>query len=197
MRVPRWSLLAALLLSSLVTPTRVMRGQERHSHPPAATPAEAKALLRSLLTREGAPTLGVTIDGAKNPELIPDDLAYAHFIRATASSATPQAVQRREALLTRAGLTRDERQSYAQALGDVQARLDAVRVQLGAAAASATPDERAQLQRVENDIIADARESLRSGLGAAASARLDEHVQTHVKSRIRIYRGPMEHPPHQ
>jgi len=59
----------------------------------------------------GSPHLSVAVNGADTPESIPDDLAYYHFIKATAmlDDAPENDRQRRDALLTRAGLSGQDR----------------------------------------------------------------------------------------
>ena len=59
--------------------------------------------------------LVVLVDGAKNPEQIPDDLAYRHFLVAVATHEKPSAEEsgRQKAQLAPLGLAEADRQQLA------------------------------------------------------------------------------------
>jgi hypothetical protein len=135
------------------------------------------------------------IDGAKDPGAIPDDIAYGHFFRATASSASPQDVSRRKAFLLEAGLTPSDQDAYAQAVEGLKAQLDAVRQQRRAAGREVSKEIGQELQRLETQALADARSRLHARVSPIGIAKLDAHIQNRVKRNIKMFSGPMQPTP--
>jgi hypothetical protein len=132
------------------------------------------------------PRIRPTIDGSKTPALIPDSVAYGHFIRATASATTNTESARREHFLAEAGLEAVERAAYVLALGDVGTRLDQVRQQRRLEGSNS-----AALQAVEIAAVEDAENRIRRTLSPSAMAKVDTYVREHIKRRIKTYSGPM------
>jgi hypothetical protein len=142
-------------------------------------------------------TLPVVVDGAKDPQSIPDALAYRHFIRALAESArsanpTSLQVARRQALLARVGLSSDDRAAFIGALSGVDGQLAQVaraRKQYSREAISAgTAREPLQTLRLQEGEILDAtRGRLEGALSGEGVRRLQTHIQEQVKKRIVIY----------
>ncbi len=80
------------------------------------------------------PGLSLAVDGAKNPERVPTNLAYRHFIYVSALrvGASEREIVRRDSFLARVGLSEADRSAYvaavqnvAEQLADVEARLEA------------------------------------------------------------------------
>src|SRR5262245_38830876 len=81
-------------------------------------------------TRQGG-KLPLLVDGAQTPDLVPDDVAYRHFILLTAVSATATAndVARRDAFLARVGLSPADRTAYLGTLSQVKDQLADIEAQ--------------------------------------------------------------------
>ena len=131
----------------------------------------------------------VGVDGRKNPELIPDSLAYRHFIRAT-SSTSVAGTKRRNALLKRAGLTVQDRLAYVEALGDVDAQLNSIRQARRSEGGSLPQSTLTRLFDSENQAFSDAQARIHAGLSVEGAAKLDAHIQDYIKRRIVIFDDP-------
>jgi hypothetical protein len=94
-------------------------------------------------------------------------------------------------MLTQAGFTESERTVYGVVLGDVAQRLAGVEQQRSTASPGDVAAMQA-LQRQRLQLLADAEARLRAELPEAVMAKLDAHVQNHVKLRIKIYQAPMQ-----
>jgi len=136
-------------------------------------------------------TLPLAVDGEKTPHLIPDRLAFHHFLIATAvaSTSAPNDVARRDFMLARAGLSTEERHVFAIALAGVKDKLNEIEGKRRAAQYN-TPGVSEQLKVRQNQILDDARARVQAALDKGAMARLDAYVQGHVKSRIKIFGEP-------
>jgi hypothetical protein len=130
----------------------------------------------------GASGLALAIDGAINPELIPDDRAYAHYLKAMAS-VSPQV---RAGALMRAGLNESDRAQFADALSDLKGELEA----LSALRKTNAIPQKELLQR-QRLAETDARARVQGALSPRGMAQLDRYIRDTVKQRIKIYRGPM------
>ena len=126
--------------------------------------------------------LSLAIDGAVNPELIPDDRAYAHYFKAMAS-LSPQA---RTGALMKAGLDEGDRGRFVDAIGYLKGELEALSEQRKAN--TIPPNELLQRQRLAE---VDARARVDAALSRRGLAQLDRYIRSDVKRRIKIYRGPM------
>ena len=143
-------------------------------------------------------SLPVAVDGAISPDGIPDWLAYRHFIMAIAQPQTPSAEQtaRRDALLSRVGLSRNDNTSFLVAIRNVRDELDLVaqeRRRISADPASSSflsASSRSALETLksrENQILGDAQTRLENALTPDGSRRLEIHIQEYVKKRIKVY----------
>lgn len=126
--------------------------------------------------------LSLAVDGAINPELVPDDRAWAHFLGAMAS-ADPKT---RDVALKKVGFDSADRAAFGGALGSLGDELAAATAQRGAN----KPPE--QVLQHEQMAVANARARLQHALSTAGRAQLDTYVHTEVKGRIKIYRGPAQ-----
>lgn len=70
------------------------------------------------------------MDGSKNPELIPDDLAYRHFLMFVAehANATAEEVRRRDSRLAPLHFSKQDHDFFISALAGVREKLDGIEV---------------------------------------------------------------------
>lgn len=110
------------------------------------------------------------VDGKNTPELIPDALAYRHFLSATTvgPNASPQDRRVQRLQLDRVGLSDADRNAYLATIQPLRERLSA------------------SITR-EPNIMSDTLEQLRGQLTPDGFQRLEEHVRNYVKPRITIY----------
>lgn len=140
---------------------------------------------------ERAARATTVIDGAENPEMIPDDVAYRHFIRATASSATSMDVERRTVFLREAGLSPSDTQAYSLALGNVANELKSVEERRKAAGTAQSSASLANFKQLEDQAIVAARTRVEGALSAEGRAKLATHLRQNIKRRIKMFSSPM------
>jgi hypothetical protein len=134
------------------------------------------------------PKLALLVDGAKNPERIPDAIAYRHLISVTAMSSevSEKEARMRLALLRRIGLSQRDLDTYVASLNGVRERLSS----LDAAQRVAAP---AQLERLSElkaqreQLLDEAAARVRATLSAEGVQRVQAHIDGHVKPRVKIY----------
>jgi hypothetical protein len=158
-----------------------------HAHHPQYA-QDSGALAATMRDRQKIAQLAPYLDGAKNPELIPDSVAYGHFIRATASATTPADVSRRKVFLDRAGLSVPEQTVYVNALGTAGEALEEVKRQRRAKG----PMTPGAVQKLEMEAVSNAEARIRAALPPTARAKLDAHINSYIKRRIKMYRGNMQ-----
>lgn len=132
-----------------------------------------------------------SVDGAKTPELVPDDVAYRHFIMAAAAPDNPtsEEASRRAGYVARLGLSADDRGRALSALRSVRDNLDALKREQ-ALLTDNSPESRAARMVIKNKkdaILKDAVTRLRSSVSAEGSNRVHTFVLEHVKRHVRIY----------
>lgn len=134
--------------------------------------------------------LPVVVDGAKNPQKISDALAYSHFFTAFAAhpNPTPQEHGRQSAQLTSLQLQAADSAALVGLLASFRVELDQIE---SAFAAAAGPSALATLQAQKSALVATERAALQQSLTPAAVSRIDQYVQTRVKTHIVIYGGTM------
>ena len=168
MRVRR-SLLALLLLLSVAFTRSSATPQSPGTDPHAG--------------HSSSPTkLALTVNGATSPQAVPDEMAYALFFRALASSSARR-TERMAHVLTKAGLASADRDAVANALGSFSRVMDVVSQQRKANPAD--PTFRSQ----EVEALQSARQAVAQSVSSTGQTLLDTYVQTHVKPRVKIYRG--------
>jgi hypothetical protein len=140
----------------------------------------------------GPGTLPVVVDGSKNPQDIPDSLAYSHFFTAVAAhpSPTPQEQGRQTAQLLPLNLSVADRQNLVQALAAFRTGLDPIEAAL---LAQPTPAQVAGLRQQKATLVAGTMTNIGSALTADGFGKLDQYVKTHVKQHIVIYGSAMQH----
>ena len=126
--------------------------------------------------------LALAVDGATSPQTVPDEMAYALFFRALASPSARRA-ERMGHVLTKAGLASADRDAVANALENFSQVMDVVAQQRKANPAD--PTFRSQ----EVEALQTARQAVAQSVSSAGQTLLDAYVQTHVKPRVKIYRG--------
>jgi hypothetical protein len=139
------------------------------------------------------PALPVLVDGAKTPELIPDSLAFQHFIKALAIPDSPSTAQEavREALLSRLTLSDADHRSFVTALSGVRSSLDNMAASMAKWPAD-SPTARAvqaDMRRQEAALMDGVRNQLQTNLSADGWTRFNKYISEHVKRRIVIYGG--------
>jgi hypothetical protein len=151
----------------------------QHVHPMSTAPGA------------GLGSLPVVVDGSKNPQSIPDALAYSHFFTAVAAhfNPTPQEQGRQNAQLTPLQLAATDLTAFTGLMSTFRVQLDQIEGTFKAAAAS--PAGLANLQTQKSDLVATTRANLQQALTSAAVIRIDQYVQTRVKTHIVIYGGQM------
>ena len=166
-------LLAFLILASpFLTPTRGFRGTQTQpvQRPPSA-PTDPPG----------------TIDGAKNPELIPDDVAYRLVLLAVAEreDATDAQKARFRAKIASAGLNAEDTEALRLILAAFQKQLDALNAQANQILArdplplAGTPDyqQLVELSKQRQPVFAEAMSALPARLSVGGLAKLQAYVQ--------------------
>jgi hypothetical protein len=128
-----------------------------------------------------------TIDGAKNPELIPDEAAYQAVFLAFAEhdNATDAEKARFHAKIAAAGLSNDDEQALFTLLAAFRKQMEAVRAQVSAIMArdpmphpdSVDYKELLDLTKQYKAVFAEAMSAVPARLSADGVARLDAHVK--------------------
>lgn len=160
--------------------TALLAGQAllaQHVHPMSAGAA-------------GPGGLPVTVDGAKTPQGIPDALAYSHFFTAIAAhpSPTPQEQGRQNAQLTPLELAAGDLRALTGLLANFRVQLD----QIESAIITATLASQVEgLRAQKSALVSTTLTNLQQTLTPAAVARIDQYVQTRVKTHIVIYGSTM------
>jgi len=140
-----------------------------------------------------APDLPVLVDGAKTPDRIPDELAYAHFLTAVVveENAPEEARNRQAALLLPLALEAGERELLGTMLGRLKLRLNETEASLrDAAGATQDPQTSRRIAAIleqRKQVIAAAVAEIRRSFSPAVVDRLDRHIQNRVKPKIVIY----------
>ncbi|MGH9241448.1 MAG: hypothetical protein ACRD3G_25655 [Vicinamibacterales bacterium] len=141
--------------------------------------------------------LPVAVDGAKTPEKIPDDVAYAHFLSVVALKSTPSRVElgRRKAILNSTGLHVSDAERIVTALAGVREQLAEVESQRK----QVTHENFASIQSLalsaslrtrQQTILRDARYRVIGTLSSDGVRILQDHIERRVKPRIVIYGDP-------
>jgi len=136
--------------------------------------------------------LSVIVDGAATPNLIPDALAYQHFLTAIAAHPFPSTEEqaRQSAQLSALGLSPADRQALIANLAPFRAQLD--NIQSARAAVGSGPSAPTQLMNLrsqESTLAATTLQKIQGSLTADGMSLLDQYVRTHVKAHIKIYGG--------
>jgi len=175
-------LLAFLILASpFLSPRRGFHGAQTQPAQPPPSPAADPA---------------GTIDGAKNPELIPDDVAYRMVFLGVAEPQDASDAQkaRYQAKIASAGLNEDDTEAFRLVLGALQKQLDALNAQANQVLArdplpqAGTPDyqQLVDLSQQRQPVFAEAMGALPARLSADGAAKLQAYVQNE-KRRMKYH----------
>lgn len=127
----------------------------------------------------------ITADGSKNPEKIPDQVAYRHFVLQAGShrnNPSTQEMDRRSALLVRLKLSQSDQTALVSALDGVPEQLDTVNWSGTGSAATAAARDAIYEQFLDTALL-----RLRASLSADGLSKVDKFVQTHVKAHIVMF----------
>jgi hypothetical protein len=151
-------------------------GHFRHGTESVGTPKEPRRV-----------EIPLAVDGAKNPELIPDDVAYRHFISVTAATAaaSEEEIRRRDAFVAQLELLPADRTSYLAALSNVREALIDTEQRLRVSHSNS--ETVAELRRQRGRILDDAAARVLTSLSPDGVQRVEAHINGHVKKHIRIY----------
>ncbi len=182
-----------LLYGSLIGAIALVSAQTVQDHrqsqvtPSTKTPAN-KPPAHHRTEAMTANQLPLTVDGSQTPQLIPDDLAYRHFILSVAehTSPTPDDVKRRASRLRLIGISQADQNALIAALSGVREQLDAI----DASRASTPPTNSAALQQLliqQTSILNNAQTAILSSVSAQGTTQLEAYIQNFVKKGIKIY----------
>ncbi len=123
-----------------------------------------------------APDPPGTIDGAKNPELIPDHVAYRMIVLAVAepADATDEQKERARAKINAIGFSEDDAASFLTLLGDFQTQAEAVDRQVAEVLVRAPIPHPASTDHRQLVDLGKQRDQLLNDTVAAFPARLSE-----------------------
>jgi hypothetical protein len=180
-------LLAFLILVSpfLTSPGGFRGGQTQPAQPPPAPAADPPG----------------TIDGSKNPELIPDDVAYRLVLLAVAEPENASDAQkaRFRAKIASAGLKEEDTEAFRVILGALQKQLDALSAQAAQIMARdplplpGTPDyqQLVDLSKQRDPVFVEAMSALPARLSADGVAKLQAYVQNAKRGMKYLPETPM------
>jgi hypothetical protein len=160
-----------ILLSPFLTSSGGFRGTQTQPTQPPAPAADPPG----------------TVDGAKNPELIPDNDAYRVVLLAVAEPEDASDAQkaRYQAKIASAGLSADDAEAFRVILAALQTQLDALNAQASQILArdplpyAGTPDyqQLVELSKQRQPVFAEAMSALPARLSADGVAKLQAYVQ--------------------
>jgi hypothetical protein len=140
--------------------------------------------------------LAVVVSGATTPDLIPDDLAYAHFISGLAipEKPSPQDIGLRDALLSPVGLSTQDTAAFIGALRGVRTQLDFLARETQRL--SATPEvshaRLIDLKLHRTRALSEAHSRVLRTLSRDGRQRLAAFIKAEVKPRITVYGDPVQ-----
>jgi hypothetical protein len=153
------------------------------------------ALLFSLASPADAPqqsdphALPVVVNGAVNPELIPDDIAYRHFFKVLMDADdTPRGRSRTMVLLGRLHFSAADSNRFVGQLNNARASIVEARKLVQRPDSNIGPVQTAEALRQQYIALLDAlSDSARRAISAGAALSLHEYIRGDVKRRIVIY----------
>jgi len=142
-----------------------------------------------------------TIDGAKNPELIPDDVAYRLVFLGVAEPGDASDAQkaRFRAKIASAGLNEEDTEAFRVILAALQKQLDALNAQAKLILArdplplAGTPDYQRllELSKQRGPVFAEAMSALPARLSVDGGAKLAAYVQSEKRRMKYLPESPM------
>lgn len=125
--------------------------------------------------------------------MVPDDLAYQHFLLAFSIPASAGALEqkRQDAQLESLGLNPDEKAGLRRELALFRSQWEELNQRWALAGSQAQVDVQSQIlaevKKQRSSLSASAMARIRRFLTPESAEKLDRHIQTRVKSRIIIY----------
>lgn len=130
-----------------------------------------------------------SVDSAQQNDtnVIPDYVAYRHFISVTSASPTASDTQLyiRDAALARVGFSNPDTAAYLDAVSTVRSELDIIDHRI--ADRTTEPVYLDALKHEKGAILDSAAARVRLSLSADGATRLRQHIDAYVKPRIRIH----------
>jgi hypothetical protein len=128
------------------------------------------------------------VDGAQTPELVPDSLAYRHFVQAMAISFSPTSTElaRQMSVFKQLALSSDDRQQFETIMNTVRYDLDDIAEERSLPATGNAVSAGA-LQARERRLLDDARSQLQNTLDTDDWARVERYVLEEVKRGVKIF----------
>jgi hypothetical protein len=171
--------LSCLIVTAVVPLSRVYARKET---------GKPRAVSRQVVP---AQTRTPTIDGAKNPEMIPDIVAVRHFVLAVAlpSDAPASQTARRSSYLKYARLSNEDANTVVSAVANVRAELDLINAE--ARQIVDGPDAstvRHALQARKTAVFEDAYNRIYTRISPMGQTSLDTFIRVRVKPQIQIFR---------
>lgn len=170
------------------------KGESAGHSAPFAPHAHASTAQAGTRTRERLP---VAIDGAKEPNRIPDVVAYRLFLSVAAlpANASPEKIRGRDALVNRIGFSSEDKAAFVKSLGDFREELESKTEQRKRLTTGFDPARRAELAALkaqEHDMFANLRSHVERTLSPDGVARMQAHIDDHVKRRVKIFGTPRQ-----
>lgn len=193
-----WPSIVVVLLgvSGRLSGTTIPRSAERSTSGSAHVSSDhlkagvlGKIVAEPTVRQQHIAQLPLLVDGDKNPEQIPDDLAYRHFISVTAArgNASAKDLDRRDAFLARVGLSATDRTAYLKAVNGVSDELANIDLQRRSAATDGALSRLPELKQREVRLLDTAAGRIRGTLSRDGVERVRTHISAHVKKHIKIY----------
>ena len=137
-------------------------------------------------------TLPIVVDGAKNPEKIPMELAYRHLIGALAGpraerEESADLLSRRRTHAQRMGLSGEDQAAIVAAVRGLGDELNSIERTRRSAVSDGLTVDLPALRAQERTLLDGARVRIGHGLTIDGAARLERYVREHVRRRITIY----------
>jgi hypothetical protein len=153
--------------------------------------ASSVSMLAQTIAISHSPDPDGTIDGAKNPELISDEIAWRMFLLSNAESQTPTAeeVHRQLVKLSVIHLPNADRDFMINQLAKFHTNVTTLdRAITSSASANLGLDVQAG-QDARRQLFASVRSQIMSGISAEGTKAMNEHIQN-IKRNIKIYPYP-------
>jgi hypothetical protein len=188
-------LLLFVCLAVMGTTTGVLLSSEK------PTKARAVTLIKQKPPRQQRADPPGTSDGAKNPELIPDGVAYGILFRFVANHKGDVGQERIRAYLERTGLSGSDIDAAITLSNEFEERVKILDAQAKTTKDSTWPNPSptvmghlAVLQKEKDTLVSETTSQLPRRLTAQGWNALRTHVNSNMKHRIKLHVGP-EHPP--
>jgi hypothetical protein len=142
-----------------------------------------------------ASSLPVVVDGSRDPELVPDAVAYRHLFSTTTvpSNASTEQVKRQLSRLAPVGFDDTDRDTYVQHMQSLRGTLDSIaadRAPWSSLEAAGTATGQVVLKNSierEKQVFEGTRQLLQIALTQNGVQRLELYARNHVKRHIKIY----------